>query len=131
MKIISPIYVILPRKTKKNKKIALNLNVYRNLCFQVNNQVKVIYNAEMFGQLSRLSFKNKIDLELVLYKPSKRKIDRSNILCIVEKFFCDALTRAGCITDDNDEHIRSTKYRTGGVDKDNPRVEIFITEGAE
>lgn len=130
-KVVSPIYVVLPRKTKKDKKIALNLNVYRNLHFQVNNQVKVFYNEIMSMQLFGLEFPNPIHLEFVLYKPSKRKIDRANILCIVEKFFCDSLTFHMCIPDDNDNHILSTHYRTGGVDKYNPRVEIFIKDRRE
>ena len=128
IKVISPIYVDLPRKTKKDKRIALNLNVYRNLHFQINNQVKVEYTGEMILQLYKKSFPNPIHLEFVLYKPSKRKIDRANILCIVEKFFCDALTYFKCIPDDNDDHVLSTHYTTGGVDPQNPRVEIFIKD---
>ena len=131
IKVISPIYVPLPRKKIKDKKIALNLNVYRNLHFQVNNQAKVQYLYHMTSYLHDLKFPNPIHLEFVLYKPSKRKIDRANILCIVEKFFCDALTEFKCIPDDNDNHILSTHYTTGGVDSKNPRVEIFIKDRRE
>jgi len=127
-KVISPIYIMLPRVRVEDKKVSLNLNVYRNLHYQVNNNMKAAYSAEMFSQLYQLRFRNRIDLEFVLYKPNKRKFDRANILCIVEKYFCDALTHAHCIEDDDDEFIRSTHYRTGGIDKDNPRVEIFISE---
>jgi len=126
IKFISPIYIILPRKTKKDKKIALNLNVYRNLHFQINNQMKEKYNQIMSEQLNGKVFDVIKNIEFVLYKPSRRKIDRSNILCIVEKFFCDALVNCGCIKDDDDNYIKSTAYRTDGIDIKNPRCEIFI-----
>ena len=48
------------------------------------------------------------------------------MLSIHEKFFCDAMTEYGCIADDNDDYIKSTKYLSGGIDKENPRVEIII-----
>jgi len=83
IKIISPTYIMLPRKTKKDKRVSLNLNVYRNLHFQVNNQVKKNYNEIMYAHLRGLEFLNPIQIEFVLYKESKRKTDRSNILCIV------------------------------------------------
>ena len=54
-------------------------------------------------------------------------MDRSNILCIVEKFFCDALVRAKVIKDDSDQYIEFSSYLTGGVDSKNPRVEIEIS----
>lgn len=127
-KIISPIYITLPRVTKKDREVALNLNVYRNLHYQINNQVKATYNEIIGSQLYGVQFEGAIALDFVLYKPSKRKIDRSNILCVVEKFFCDALTHWECIPDDNDKYIKSTNYRTGGIDKDDPRVEILIRE---
>jgi len=123
----SPLFVMLPRKTKEDKKVLLNLNVYRNMHYMVNNQVKQRYNDLM---QDRLNFKveGMFELEFILYKASNRKVDRANILCIVEKFFCDALIFHGCIQDDNDKIIKKTTYETGGVDKENPRVEIKIIE---
>lgn len=47
IKIISPLQVILPRKTKADKICRLNLNSYRNRVFIVNNQIKVAYNEIM------------------------------------------------------------------------------------
>jgi Holliday junction resolvase RusA-like endonuclease len=82
----------------------------------------------MMEYLYRKKFKPPISLTFTLFKGSNRKIDRSNILSITEKFFCDALTTYGCIPDDNDEFISETRYRTGGVDTKNPRVEIEIKE---
>jgi len=126
--IISPVSVTLPRKTKKDKKIALNMNIYRNLNFMVNNQMKVIYHDLMQDQLGNLKLKTPIDLRFTLYKGQNRKSDRANVLSIVEKFFCDALVEFKCIPDDNDDFIRSTYYETGGVDRSDPRVEIVVCQ---
>lgn len=128
MKIISPLYVDLPRKTKKDKRVYLNLNVYRNLHYISNNQAKAIYCEQMKEQLIGVKFEKPISIIFVLFKKDKRKIDRANVLSIVEKFFCDTLVHYGCIEDDNDDYIFSTEYFTGGIDRENPRVEISIRE---
>jgi len=126
MKIISPLLVSLPRKTKPAKKIYLNLNVYRNLHFILNNQAKEIYCGLMENQLSGKNFDKPIDITFTLFKGRNARVDRSNILSVVEKFFCDALVHHQCIPDDNDEYIRATHYKSGGLDRKNPRVEIEI-----
>lgn len=129
MLIKSPLSLVLPRKTKDDRKVYLNLNGYRNWHFQVSNQIKQLYCEEMMEFLYRKKFTPPISLTFTLWKGSNRKIDRSNILSITEKFFCDALTHYGCIPDDNDEFIVETRYKTGGIDKENPRVDIEIIEG--
>ena len=112
---------------RKIKRYHLNLNQYRNWHFQVSNKLKVTYKEIISPQLVDLSFK-KIELKFTLYKSSKRKVDRSNVLTVHEKFFCDALVETGCIEDDNDEFLEATHYYSGGIDKENPRVEIEITK---
>ena len=126
MKFISPTSLYLPRKTMPDKKMMLNFNVYRNIHYAVNGQAKIIYTKLMKDQLEGVKLQTPINIEFILYKYQNRDMDRSNVLSIVEKFFCDALTHYGCIEDDNDKFISSTKYRTGGVDSKNPRVEIII-----
>jgi hypothetical protein len=101
----SPTHIILPRKTKANKKVMLNLNVYRNLHYQVSNQAKAVYNGIMGNQLKGLVLKNKIDFHFYLLRKGKRIVDNSNYCSIIDKFFCDALTHWGCIKDDSDKYI--------------------------
>jgi hypothetical protein len=125
IKIEVPIYITLPRKTKKDKKYMLNLNQYRNWHYIVSNQLKHRFCEALECSLSDLKLKDELDITYTLYKGSKRKIDRANVLCIVEKFFCDALTFYKCIPDDNDDYIKATHYYSD-YDKDNPRVEITI-----
>ena len=124
----SPLAIYLPRKTMPPKKIMLNLNVYRNLHHRTNAPLKVEYTKLMVEQLKGLKLKTPIEIEFTLWKGQNRKLDRSNILSIVEKFFCDSLTHYKCIPDDNDKFITSTHYFTGGIDRKNPRVDIKIKE---
>jgi hypothetical protein len=77
-----------------------------------------------------MSFK-KIDISFKLVRGDKRRVDRSNILSIHEKFFCDAIVDLGIIPDDNDKHINKTLYESGEICKIKPRVEITITESLE
>lgn len=117
----------VPRKRGSAKRVSLNLNDYMHIHPQTINQARKIYFDRMFTQMKGVKF-GKVDIDLVLFKGSRRKIDRANFLSIVEKFFCDALVIHGCIEDDNDDFILSTRYSTGGVDKEDPRVEITVTE---
>jgi len=123
-----PLYVMVPRKTMPDKKFIINLNYYRNWHRMTENNIKNQYAAVAHPHLEGLTFKGKIELSFTLYKASRRRMDRANVLSIHEKYFCDAMVHSGCIEDDNDDFLEATHYYTGGVDKDNPRVEIKITE---
>jgi len=127
VKIIMPLYFMVERKTKDDKKCVINLNQYRNWHYQLSNLLKKKYCEYAWHQLKDHTFNFEISLKFVLYKEKNYKQDRSNALSIHEKFFCDAMVYAGCIGDDNDKFIESSHYYTGGVDRNNPRVEIIIT----
>lgn len=124
-----PLYAdIYKPKKKETDRYYYNLNQYRNWHYQVNNKLKKIYKDAAQPFLEGLSFSKPIELTFTLWKRDKRRIDRANPLCIHEKFFCDALVESGCMPDDNDEFIVATHYYTGGIDRDNPRVDILISE---
>ncbi len=128
-KFTSPLAVFLPRKTIADKKMILNLNNYRNWMHILNNQIKVAYKEAMADQLREVVKLNPmVSIELTYWKPTKRRSDRSNVLCVHEKFFLDALVGAGWIEDDSDEFVDSTKYLGGEIDRVNPRVEIVVRE---
>lgn len=107
------------------KKYRINLNNYRNWHYIVSNKIKQEYKRLIAPQLEGLKF-DKVELHFTLYKASKRKLDRANVLCISEKFASDALVECGVIEDDNDQFVKSTHYYTGGIDKENPRVILTI-----
>jgi len=120
----SPIYLIQPRKTKKDKKYALNINTYRNLNFIVNNILKKQYKELMRDQLEWKVFNTPIHIEYTLYWAYKS--DLMNVVSIVDKFFCDALTEYKCIKDDNIDYITWYSMKVWGKDRLDPRVEILI-----
>ena len=123
-----PLFVMLPRKTMKDKKFIINLNQYRNWSWRVEGPIKKLYAEIAIPKLEGISFGLPIKLTLTMWKARNARIDRANVLCIHEKYFADALTKAGCIPDDNDIYIHSTHHYTGGIDRENPRVEITMQE---
>lgn len=133
-KVISPLYVDLERKTKKDKRVRLNLNIYRNLHQMVEGQVKKKYQNEISKQFPDVKY-GKIEIEFTMFKKLYNKngtvkktiIDKSNVYSIVIKYLLDALVKEGIIKDDNDlivkkETIMPTQY----VDNDYERAEIII-----
>jgi len=116
-------------KKGKEYSFRLNLNIYRNTHHSILGKAKISYKEELLRinpHIMSLKYDEPVRLYFVLWKPSKRRIDRANICSIVEKFACDVLTECGVWEDDNDEYILSTTYLTAGVDKENPRVELNI-----
>jgi hypothetical protein len=98
---ILPLSVILPRKTKEDKKIMLNLNVYRNLHHAINNQVK-----QLFLPIEWYLFKaGKIKISYKIQKKTKRKFDTMNIISVVDKFFLDWLVKMQYIPDDTFNNV--------------------------
>lgn len=122
-----PLYVITA-KSGKGKKYHLNLNNYRNWHYQTNNAIKKTFCEAQKSILSTVKLKTPIEISFTLFRGSNRKIDKANVLSIVEKFFCDSLTHYQCIPDDSDEYIKSTHYHSGGLDRENPRVRILIKQ---
>lgn len=111
------------------KNFHFNLNNYRNWHYQVSNNLKIAYKDIAEERLVLVCVEPPIRLHFILWKKDKRKVDRANVLSIHEKFFCDALVELNYIPDDNDDYITSSHYYTGGIDKINPRVEIWIEKG--
>ena len=123
-KIISPIYLIVPRVTKKDKKYALNMNAYRNWQHHLNNDLKVRYKKIMEDQLKWKTFKTPIGITYTLYWAYKS--DLMNVVAIVDKFFCDALQEFWCIPEDDVLHLIETHAVVWWKDRENPRMEITI-----
>ncbi len=129
LRIDMPLYCRIGIKKPKNH--YFNLNNYRNWHYQVSNNLKKWYKEIAGAKLTDENAKvmcRPVQLTFILYRKDKRKGDRSNVLSVHEKFFCDALVELGYIGDDSDLHIDSTHYFTGGVDLKNPRVEIWVEE---
>lgn len=126
IKFNTPFAVYLPRVKSKDKRIALNLNTYRNLHFLVNNQAKKVYKDLMKEQLENLEIETPVEITYQVFKPSKRSLDKMNVVSIASKFFLDAVTEYGCWDDDNDDNVKTEIILPTEIDKENPRVEITI-----
>lgn len=65
-----------------------------------------------------------IDVNLVFYFDNLRRHDLDNAAAGV----MDALSAAGVIEDDSVKFVECLVLQYGGIDKTNPRVEIFLDE---
>ena len=127
-KITSPLFVTLPRKTVKDKRIALNMNTYRNLHHRISNDAKKAYSEALREQLKDLSIQTPVEVTYKVYKASKRRLDKMNVISVVSKFLLDSITDYGCWEDDNDDYVKTETILPTELDRENPRVEIIIKE---
>lgn len=121
-----PLFVDLPRVRVKDKRVYLNLNVYRNLHHQTSNQAKIKFKEDISPQLVPLLLMDIIAIKYWFHPGTARETDTSNVCCIVDKFFCDALSESKKIVDDNYKFVVGVSYLYGGIDRVNPRVEAHI-----
>ena len=127
-KIISPLFITLPRKTVKDKRIALNMNTYRNLHHRISNDAKKAYSEALREQLEGLSIQTPVEVTYKVFKASKRRLDKMNVISVVSKFLLDSITEYGCWEDDNDDYVKTETILPTELDRENPRVEINIKE---
>jgi len=126
VKLTCPLYITLERKTKPDKKIFVNMNTYRNLHFQINNKVKVKYKELLKKQLKGVTIKTPVEITYKVYKARNNKLDKMNVVSITSKYLLDAITQLGCWTDDNDDFVKTETIMPTELDREKPRVEVFI-----
>ena len=126
--IISPLFVMLPRKTKESKRVSLNMNTYRNLHHRTSNDAKKAYTKLVREQLIDLEIQTPVEITYKVYKASNRRLDKMNVISIVSKFLLDAITEYGCWEDDNDMYVKTETILPTELDRVNPRVEVIIKE---
>lgn len=122
-----PLFVMLPRKTKADKKYGLNLNIYRNASCYLNNEAKKVFKSVMRTQILALPRFKTLSAHYVLCTPTKRLGDTSNVTCIVNKYLQDAIVELGRLPDDNSNYWLGTSDEFGGVDRENPRCDVYLT----
>lgn len=83
--------------------------------------------AEQIKQLDSLPSDVKIKVRYVFYAARNDNPDLDNFVGAAKKFFQDALVKNGFIEDDSVNFITANSERYGGIDRDNPRIEAFIT----
>lgn len=121
--------IALPWKVplSKNKDFPINLNYYRNACFQELNNAKIKFAKLVSPLLGSVLCMESCSLHYVIFPSSKRECDISNVCSIADKFFSDTLVSSGKITDDNFKVIPNISFSYGQVDPLNPRIEVTIT----
>ena len=125
-KIISPLYIDLPRVRTSNKRVYLNMNSYGNTNTFTNNEVKKAYLELIRGQIEYKVIQTPIEITYRVFKPSKRRLDKLNVISVVAKYLMDAIVSCDCIADDNDDYIKTETILPTELDRKNPRVEIII-----
>ena len=121
-----PTYVVLLRKTKKDKKVYINLNTYRNLNRFTENVCKKAFKDIMRKQLEGLEIQTPVEVSYKVFKESNRKSDKMNVISITSKYLMDAITEFGCWEDDDDTNIKKEILLPTEVDKNYPRVVVEI-----
>lgn len=110
----------------KNKKFILNLNHYRNAHFHTTDPAKKNFKAIVGPLIRHIPFMDQVCITYTYFAPTQRLADVANVCSIVDKFFCDALVECHKLSDDNCKVVSEVRYRFGGVDRGNPRVEAII-----
>lgn len=131
----------------------LNRNQFDNLHWRVRNKIKNSFFSYVrtwyinYLLRSDITLFPPLRLRYKLFMKSKRRVDPANIIDVVNKMFCDALTPEsisfrkdkrkgqvviatkpglGIIQDDSHEYISREDDIEIGFDKENPRVEVTI-----
>ena len=111
------------------KKFTLNLNNFRNTYYRILNSNKIKYKSFIADQiLSNSNVMSRCIMMYKVFKDDRRRFDIGNICSIHQKFFEDAFVELGRMGDDRGYNIPMCFYSYGGVDTDNPRVEILVIE---
>ena len=129
IRLVLPTTIVLPRKTKEDKKCHLNLNNYPHWHYQTYQQLKQAFKASVAPQVHfAVPVTGAVRLTYSLFHGNNRAVDIPNVLTVVGKFTEDALVELGVLPGDSHKVIPEIVYRWGGVDKENPRVELKMEE---
>lgn len=123
----SPLKIVIGKtKAGKLKEFNLNLNAYRNAYFRTLNESKHKYKMFIVDQLQDKPKYNRVAIIYQVFKGDARRYDIGNIISIHQKYFEDAMVECGKLPDDKASNIPMVLYTDGGIDRDNPRVEIKV-----
>ena len=123
-----PIYYTFERKTKKDNKILVGMNWYRNAHYRNSNLVKQHYHKLIHSKVTQSQkLKDKYMVSYMLY-PSNANCDLMNVVSVIDKFLNDALQDSGIVVNDNIKFYKHMIATIKEIDKINPRIEIIIEE---
>jgi len=114
--------------TLGKKRYSCNLNQYRNAHYRVTNAMKREFKELIREAVEELPKLQKVKLYYKIFYENNRLFDIDNIVSVVSKFTQDALVELGALPEDNYKHIVKITGVFGGVDRENPRIELWIKE---
>lgn len=85
-----------------------------------------MYAEVVKEQIEGVIIETPVEISYKVYKPTRRKLDKMNVISITSKFLLDAITELGCWEDDNDDFVKTETILPTEYDKNNGRVEILI-----
>ena len=112
---------------KKKETFLVGLNKYERLHFQPRNKMKQYYYALIRPKIAIKPIKGKIATHYTLYYKNKVS-DAPNVVSVIDKMLMDALQEYGIIQQDNVQCYIKSSWEVGGQDKENPRIEVKISE---
>ncbi len=110
--------------SKKNARQALN---FGGRCILVPNKLYKQWHKDAMAQIDQSSlFTQRIEqlgkeIRIVIYAPDARKFDLTN----KAESIMDLLVDAKILEDDNYEFVPRLILEFGGIDRENPRAEIY------
>jgi len=109
---------------KNNKQILVNRAT--NKPFIASNSGVLAWKRDALWQLKAYKpiEKYPVALTVVFYVPDNRRRDLDNMLTSIQ----DVLVKAGILKDDNWQNLSPITLDCGGIDKENPRAEIWIDD---
>lgn len=110
--------------TKKNSPRIIKVGNYHKV---IPSKQYLAYEKDCLKQITgkyKQNIDHKINLKCLYYMPTRHKVDISNLMSASH----DILTEAGVINDDNSKIIGSVDGSRVLYDKNNPRVEMFISD---
>lgn len=116
-----------PVSQKNEKKIAINRSTNRPFVVSSKNvqewkKAALITLGHQFRGMKVTGYP--IVVTLVFFYDNRRRHDLDNAAGGV----MDALTQAEIITDDCVDYVQTLTLQYGGIDKENPRTEIYIDD---
>ena len=111
---------VIPRTKKNNMRIIYS----KGRPILLPSEKYVQFEKDCQPYLEPLNIDYPINVEAIYHRPDKRRVD----LCNLHEALCDVLVKYNVVKDDNCNIIYSMDGSKVVYDKDNPGIELTITE---
>ena len=111
---------VIPRTKKNNMRIIYS----KGRPILLPSEKYVQFEKDCQPYLEPLNIDYSVNVEAIYHRPDKRRVD----LCNLHEALCDVLVKYNVVKDDNCNIIYSMDGSKVVYDKDNPGIELTITE---